>query len=410
MAGRPDRPGVTGRAGSAGVPGDDRVARAVGDLPVRASRALVLPARRDRDRAADRVGRPRASPVPGRSGRRRAGRGGLRRDAVDRRGGQRPGGAVRDRRRAEAVDRRRARPAAWPGRGVFHRVAAAAVPVLGPRGTPATRRARAAAAGLVRPQPGTARRVRGFQRHRHRRGRAQPRQRAGEDRAAPVLRRAGPARRRRPAAPDARHAASPRARGHRTVADLRPPHRGADGHGGTEAADRRLRRPAGLRRQPPRSGSPTAPRPRPARDRGRPAHACGRAAGCTRPRLGRPTPSRTGRDAHPHHAGRIHRAGPRPGPAAAPPRQRRPSAAAGHAHHPAGRVRAHDVRPLPAGGLPRGRRRRLVRRRARAGPGPSRRPPHRRLGRRRHRARPRRGDRDGAGPLDAAPGRVGSPG
>ena len=134
------------------------------------------------------------------------------------------------------------------------------------------------------------------------------------------------------------------------------------------------------------------------------------AAGCTRPRLGRPAPSRAGRAAHPHHAGRVHRAGTRPGPAAAPPRQRRPSAAAGHAHHPAGRVRAHDVRPLPARGLPRGRRRRLVRRRARAGPGPPRRPPPRRLGRRRHRSRPRCGDRDGAGPLDAAPGRVGPPG
>ena len=52
-----------------------------------------------------------------------------------------------------------------------------------------------------------------------------------------------------------------------------------------------------------------------------------------------------GRAAHHHHAGRVHRAGTRPGTPAAAPRQRRPPAAAGDAHHPAGRTRTHDVTP-----------------------------------------------------------------
>ena len=120
LAGRPGRPRVAGRTGSAGVPRHDRAARALGDLPVHATAALVLPARRDHGRAADRVGRPRASPAPGQPGRRRAGRGGLRRDAVDRRGGHRPRCAVRDRQRAAAVDGRAARPAARPRRDLFH--------------------------------------------------------------------------------------------------------------------------------------------------------------------------------------------------------------------------------------------------------------------------------------------------
>ena len=87
-------------------------------------------------------------------------------------------------------------------------------------------------------------------------------------------------------APDSRHAAPARGRGHRTLADLRPPHRGPDGDGGAAAADRRLRGPSWLRRRPPRTGPPADPRPRPARDRGRAAGACRRAAGRARPRLG----------------------------------------------------------------------------------------------------------------------------
>ena len=200
------------------------------------------------------VGRPRASPAPGQPGRRGAGCGGLRRDAADRRGGQRPGRAVRDRQRAAAVDGRPARPAARPGRVLLCRTTAPAVPVHRPRGTPAPRRAREPAARLVRPQPGAARRVRGVQRDHHRGGRADTGQRAGEDRAAPVVRRARPARRRRAVAPDARRPGAPRGRGHRTVADLRPAHGGPDRHGRAAAADRRVRRTGP-------GSTPTIPRP-----------------------------------------------------------------------------------------------------------------------------------------------------
>ena len=268
--------------GMAGLPEPWATSRSISDPP------LVLPARRDRDRAAGRVGRPRASPAPGQPGRRGAGCGGLRRAAADRRGGQRPGRAVRDRQRAAAVDGRPARPAARPGRVLLCRTTAPAVPVHRTRGTPAPRRAREPAARLVRPQPGAARRVRGVQRDHHRGGRADTGQRAGEDRAAPVVRRARPARRRRAVAPDARRPGAPRGRGHRTVADLRPAGGGPDRHGRAAAADRRVRRPARVRRRPSRGRPPPDPRPRPARDRGRPADARGRAARVRSPSAGTP--------------------------------------------------------------------------------------------------------------------------
>ena len=84
--------------------------------------------------------------------------------------------------------------------------------------------------------------------------------------------------------------------------------------------------------------------PRPARGRGRPA--AGLAGRSARSRsAGTPRAAGAGGAAHRHDHGRVRRAGPRPRPAAATPRQRRPPAAAGDAHHPAGRP---GLRWLPA--------------------------------------------------------------
>ena len=117
-AGCPGGAGLAGGGRPAGLPRDGRAARAVGLEAVHAADPLVLPARGGHRRAAGDHRRARRAAGARQPGDSRPRGGGLRRDAADRRRRAGPGVAVRHRRAAPDLDRRRAGRAAptWRGR------------------------------------------------------------------------------------------------------------------------------------------------------------------------------------------------------------------------------------------------------------------------------------------------------